>query len=229
MASAIPKPRTGFAWPVYANATFAGLSVLIPIPLVDWVFEQYFRLRIPGSIARYRGNFVPARVIGIVNQSGEGCLGSCLTLPFKGVVILLKQLSRKILYFLTVKEASDQLSFYWHRAFLIDYMLLAGHLEDEESARLAREAMERVLVDTTISPLSSLAGSVVTNTRHLFRTLRRARRGEEDELVQQKKTFLARRWSEFDGYLQELAARYYHTYQQLRSEAENSQPDAAQL
>lgn len=225
MASSIPKPRTGFAWPVYANATFAGLSVLIPIPLVDWVFERYFRLRIPGSIARYRGNPVPAPVIDTLNQSGEGCLGSCLTLPFKAVLILLKRLSRKILYFLTVKEASDQLSLYWHRAFLMDYMLLAGHLADEASARVARQAMEEVLVDTTTSPLSSLAGSVVTGTRHLFRTLRRARRGEEDELVQQKKTFLARRWSEFEGYLQELAARYYHTYQQLQSEAANNPPE----
>lgn len=229
MALPIPEPRTGFAWPVYANATFAGLSVLIPVPLVDWVFERFFRLRIPGSIARYRGQPVPAPVIDTLNQSSEGCLGSCLTLPFKAVLILLKRLSRKILYFLTVKEASDQISFYWHRAFLIDYMLLAGHLEDEVSARVAREAMAQVLVDTTTSPLSSLAESMVSGTRHLFRTLRRARRGEEDELVQQKKTFLARRWSEFEGYLQELAARYYQVYQQLRSEAETNQPGVTEL
>jgi hypothetical protein len=223
MVSAIPEPRTGFVWPVYANATFAGLSVLIPFPLVDWVFERHFRLRIPGSIVHYRGNSVPPPVIETLNQSSEGCLGSCLTLPFKAVFILLKRLSRKILYFLTVKEASDQLSFYWHRAFLIDYMLLAGHLKDEESARVAREAMERVLAETTISPLSSLARAVVTGPRHLFRTLRRARRGEEDELVQQKKRFLAQRWAEFEGYLQELAARYYQLYEQLRSRAENDQ------
>lgn len=220
MTPAMPKPRTGFAWPVYADATFAGLSVLIPIPLVDWVFERYFRLRIPGSIARYRGNPVPAPVVDMLNQSSEGCLGSCLTLPFKAVLILLKRLSRKVLYFLTVKEASDQLSFYWHRAFLIDYVLLAGHLKDEESARLAREAMEQVLGETTTSPLSSLALAMVIGPRHLIRTLRRARRGEEDEQVQQKKRFLARRWSEFEGYLQELAGRYYQLYQQLRSRAE---------
>ena len=29
------------------------------------------------------------------------------------------------LYFLTIKDASDNLSYYWHRAFLIDFMQLS--------------------------------------------------------------------------------------------------------
>jgi hypothetical protein len=50
----MPQPPAAFDWEVYANATFAGLAVLIPIPLVDWVFEEVFRRRMPAAIITYR-------------------------------------------------------------------------------------------------------------------------------------------------------------------------------
>ena len=43
---------SGFDWRIYADATCAGLSVLIPLPFVDTAFETVFRRRIPGTIAR---------------------------------------------------------------------------------------------------------------------------------------------------------------------------------
>ena len=36
------EAEVSFDWPMYADATFAGLSLLVPIPLLDWVFEQFF-------------------------------------------------------------------------------------------------------------------------------------------------------------------------------------------
>ena len=40
-----PQPNTTFDWLIYADATFAGLSVLIPIPIIDWIFENIFRIQ----------------------------------------------------------------------------------------------------------------------------------------------------------------------------------------
>lgn len=214
------EPRTAFTWPVYADATLAGLSVLIPLPLVDWLFERFFRQRMPVSITRYRGRPQPPEIVQALNQSSEGWVGSCLLLPFKALLMLIVRLSRKILYFLTIKEATDQLSYYWHRAFLIDYMLLAGHLDNAESAQIARAAMDQVLAQTGTSPLTTLAQSMVRQAGRLWRSLLRARRGEEDELIHQKKTFLAGRWSNLEPYLEELAGRYYLVYEQLKRQPE---------
>lgn len=54
-----PQPQTAFEWPIYADATFAGLAVLFPIPLLDWALEEYFRRRMPRTIARYRHHTLP--------------------------------------------------------------------------------------------------------------------------------------------------------------------------
>ena len=37
------KVTTDFDWLVYSDATFAGLSVLIPVPFLDALMEEYFR------------------------------------------------------------------------------------------------------------------------------------------------------------------------------------------
>ncbi|HMR66443.1 MAG TPA: hypothetical protein PKE64_20720, partial [Anaerolineae bacterium] len=46
---------TDFDWGVYADATMAGLAVLVPIPILDWLLEEIFRRRMPQAIARQRG------------------------------------------------------------------------------------------------------------------------------------------------------------------------------
>jgi hypothetical protein len=209
------EPRTAFEWGIYSDATFAGLAVLIPIPLVDWVFEEIFRRRMPAAIARRRGQRLAPGVIARLNMGTNSCLASCLILPVRLVVELVMRTSRKILYFLTIKEASDKVSYYWHRAFLLDYMLLAGDLQSVESVSIARLALELVLRNATTSPLIHLARQVTGGTRHVFRTLFRARRGGEDEAIRQKKAVMRRRWSDFEDYFLALAAQYDLVYQDL--------------
>lgn len=209
------KPPTKFAWPIYADATLAGLSVLIPIIGLDWVFETIFRRRMPGAIAKYRQLPLADFAKDTLNQSDKGCWATCLTLPLVLTIGLLKRLSRKLLYFLTVNEAADNVSYYWHRAFLVDYMLLAHHLDTPELAQIARRAMDEVLETTITSPLHQLAEQVVRHTRHILRTLWRARKGKEDEMLQQKKSIMLEHWRDFDIYLKELAAQYEQTYQKL--------------
>jgi hypothetical protein len=210
-------PRTRFEWPIYADATLAGLSVLTPVPFVDDAFENYFRRRMPGRIARARGRELPEGVEAELTRGDGGWLASCLLLPVTLTVGLLKRISRKLLYFLTVKKATDRLSHYWYRAFLLDHMLAAGHLETPQTARLARRAMDRVLAASS-GPMRRLADQVVTGSRDVGEMLRRARRGEEDDALRRTKGEMEARWGDVAGHLEAVAARYDDVYQQLQRE-----------
>ena len=206
-------PTTDFEWSRYADATLAGLSVLIPVPFVDDAFEAVFRGRSPGAVARSRGRALSEEVRAVLGEDAGG--SGCAALPARLVIGLFKRLSRKLLYFLTVKQASDRLSYYWHRAFLVDHMLAAGHLESAGSARVAHQAMEELLA-TTGGPLPRLARQVVAQTRNVWPALRRARRGEEADEVRETRNQLERRWSELSEHFAEMAARYDEAYARKR-------------
>jgi hypothetical protein len=213
------KPQTSFDWALYADATFAGLSPLIPIPLLDLAFEWFFKRRMLGSLARRRGRQLQPAVYQVMNR-GQGCADGCLLWPIKLIFVLLKRISRKLLYFLTIKEATDQLSHYWHRAFLLDYMLALGHMDDAESAEVARLALDKVLDTPDTSPLHQFAQQIAQNTRHVWKTLRGARKGEEDEEIAEKKSRMAQVWADFTEYLQGVAVRYEQLYVELAAARE---------
>ena len=213
------QPRRDFDWPIYADATLAGLSVLIPIPLLDWLFEQFFRRRMAPSIAARRGRALPDPIRDELNRSEGSCLGVALALPLKGVLWLARRISRKLLYFLTVKDAADQLAYYWQRAFLIDHMLDLGHLDDPASARVARRALDQAL-DATSGPLLLLARQIISHSRGLVGTLCRARRGVEDEAIRQAQGEMSRQWSTLAAAFELLGARYDEWYRRVQAEPE---------
>jgi hypothetical protein len=207
-------PPTEFDWLIYADATFAGLSRLIPIPLLDLAFEWYFRQRIGPAIARRQGRPLSSTVIQQLNK-GDGCLGGCLAWPFTLTFQLLKRLSRKILYFLTIKEATDSLSYYWHRAFLLNYMISQGYLADPAQSQTAVNALNTTLDQPDISPLNQVANRTVKGVNHIFSTLRKARGGQEDEVVNDARSRMARNWDQFSDYFEELTAEFEQTYQEM--------------
>jgi hypothetical protein len=202
-----------FDWPLYADATFAGLSVLIPVPLMDWVFERYFRRRMVAAIARRRGHTLAPAVLAELHQgTGGGLLQGCLMLPLKATVWVLKRVFRKLVYVLTIKDASDQLSYYWQRAFLLAHMLDQGHLHDPATSQRARLAMESVL-ETSSSPMRGLAGQVIGGAGNILRTLRLARRGTEDATAQATEHEMRQHWADFAPYLRALARRYDEAFE----------------
>jgi hypothetical protein len=213
----MPSERTtAFDWSRYADATLAGLSVLVPIPFLDDAFEAFFRRRIPGAVARSRGRTLPDDVRAVLGEGDDR--GGCATIPLRLTLGLLKRLSRKILYFLTIKSATDRLSQYWSRAFLIDHMMTAGHLENAAQARVARAAMDEAL--TTVSgPLPRVAGHVIATSRNVWPALRRARRGEEAEEMRQVRSQMEGHWGEAAEDLRSLAGRYDAAYARLSGTA----------
>lgn len=213
----MPAPRTSFDWGMYSQATFAGLSPLIPIPILDWVFEAYFRNRLPQAVARSRGRKLDPAIAATLNRSTESCLAGCWLWPFWALVQLIKSLSKKILYVLSIAEATEKLSYYWHQAFLIETMLASGYLDEVYTAQLARFAMDRVMRETSTSPLVNLASQMAQNARHTLRSLLRARSGEEDEAMRQQKVRLIQRWEQNEAYLLDLATRYERVFQEIRA------------
>lgn len=207
------QPYTSFEWPIYADATLAGLSVLVPIPLLDWVLEEQFRRRMPAAIARTRGQRLPRPVVQALNASQQGCLASGLLFLVKLPLELIKRLAQKILYFLTIKAATDQVSYYWQRAFLIDYALRSGHLGSVESAVRARTAMEQVL-DARASPFAALAQHIIRSVRNVLPLLRRGRRGQEEDVLSAERATMQQQWSAYEGFLRSLAEAYTKVHAQ---------------
>lgn len=223
-----PEPSPGsrvpteFDWLIYADATFAGLALLLPIPFVDAVIEEYFRRRMPRDIARRRGRALPLQSIRAVNRSRQGIWPGCLLWPVRALVYLIRNLWRTMVYVFTIYDASEKLSEYWHRAFLLDYMILRGDLDRPARAEMAAEALHRVLKTTETSPLLNLAGELVEQARTrigaVARAIFRGARRQETEEVKRTERTLAGRWGEFQGYLIELAAQYDATLVQVEGE-----------
>jgi hypothetical protein len=219
---------TEFDWLIYADATFAGLSLLLPIPFVDALIEEYFRRRMPQDIARRRGRTLPHQSIRAINRSRTGCWPGCLLTPLHAVVYLIRNLWRTIVYVLTVIDASEKLSYYWHRAFLLDYMIGRGYLDQPARAETAAVALHRVLATTRTSPLLNLAQEIVEQARTRLGALARAvfralRRQPQSEGVMRTRLTIADHWAEFQDYLIELAERYDATL----AEVERQQAAAA--
>lgn len=152
------KADTGFDWLMYADATFAGLSPLIPLPLIDNVFEWFFKQRIPAAVARRAKHTLTPAVLKEIRHDELSCVSTCLLLPIFLTLELVKSLWRKVFYFLSITLATNRVSYYWHYAFLLRYAVDRGDLHEAPSARLARQAIRRVLsADVQTSPLVQLA------------------------------------------------------------------------
>jgi hypothetical protein len=208
------KTDTTYDWKIYADATCAGLSVLIPLPVIDIAFETIFRRRIPGSISKARGREVSPELRIELNRSVHGVLSwsGCLTMPFKVLRYVLRRLWRKIIYIFAVKDATTALTEYWHRAFLIDHMVRAGHLDRGADTDLAVRVFHHVLSEIDPSPLTGLARQTMDNARHVLRLLLRARRLGAAEVTRSLGDALLSHWRLAEDSMRETADLYNGWY-----------------
>lgn len=225
------SPRTTFDWAIYVDATLAGLAILIPFPLVDIFLEWFFRRRIAKAVAQRNGRRLDPYTLHYVNSEPFSLMG-CLLWPISLFWLVLKRLYRTILYFLTIKEATDKLSYYWHRAFLLDYMVRRGDLDSEESSRLAGVALRTVLDQLNTSPFNQLASQVIARVNHVLRAIWHWRRKQEDAGLQAARQEMSQTWAGFTVYLEEAARQYEQTLERLHTEqvaaaiALNAEPQA---
>ena len=188
--------------------------MLIPLPLVDLVFETIFRRRIPGKIAKVRESEVaPATRIQLARQVNDPLSWSgCLAMPFMVVRYVLRRLWRKIIYIFAVKDATTALTEYWHRAFLIDHMVRAGHLAPDVDTDLAIRVYRQVLREIDPSPLTGLARQMVANARNVLRVLARARRLGAAEVTKSFGEVFSSHWKVASESLVTTSRRYNARY-----------------
>lgn len=205
---------TTYDWRIYADATCAGLSVLIPLPLVDLVFETVFRRRIPGTIASARNSRIdPVTRVALARPAGGPLsLSGCLAVPIKVGRYILRRLWRKIIYVFAVADATTALTEYWHRAFLIDHMIRAGHLAREADTDLAVRVFRYVMNEIDPSPLAGLARQTMASVQHVLRLLVRARRLGAAEVTKSLGDVLASHWRAAEFSLRESAELYNARY-----------------
>ena len=205
-----------FDWRVYADATCAGLSALIPIPLVDLAFERSFRRRMPAAIARVHGRTLRPEERTRLGRSGSRLVSvaGCLALPLVGARYLARVIWHKVVYVLAVADAAGLVSAYWHRAYLIDHMVRAGHLDEGADADWAIDVYFRVLDEADTSPLVGLARQLVSTSRRILGLLLRAARFDDPELTGTLGEILSSHWSAAEASLREVARRYNQLYVQ---------------
>jgi hypothetical protein len=203
-----------YDWRVFADATCAGLAVLIPLPLVDLAFEMTFRRRIPWSVARFRKRPVErvvARRLGgplYAVVSMRGCVGAVVA----AIRWVVRRIWRKIIYVLAITDAVTALTEYWHRAALIDHMVRAGHLDRGVNPELPLRVCFEVLRDIDPSPLTGAARQTVANVHHVFRLLLQARRLGAAEVTRSIAGLLTSHWDVAERSLRETTSLYNRRY-----------------
>jgi hypothetical protein len=119
---------------------------------------------------------------------------------------------RKIIYIFAVKDSTTALTEYWHRAFLVDHMARAGHLDQGADTDLAVRVFRHVLHEIDPSPLTGLARQTVANVRHVLRLLVRARRLGAAEVTRSLGEVLSSHWRVAESSMRETAILYNRLY-----------------
>ncbi len=192
-----------------ADSVLTGLCPLIPVPLLDDFARDLLRKRLVARLAAAAGSApadADAKILacGYHPPTADGCARGCMRAAVVQPVLFLanlvfRRVVRKILFFLTVKDAVETFSQTFHEAYLVRHVLGPGLLGGPAPAGAApyqpdprlleiRGAVEAVVRHTDTRPVTSLARSVFAGSRRLAaETARRMtrvlrRRGQGDEL-----------------------------------------------
>lgn len=187
---------------------------MIPIPLVDLLFERVFRRRMPGEIAQARRREID-RLDRMRLGRGHGRLVSiagCLAIPVGFVRYVFRKLWRKIIYVFAVTDAANQIAEYWHRAYLLDHIISAGHLEPEADTDRAVQVFMQTLRVIDTGALVFLAREVISGTARVLRLLVRARRHGAAGQAESISDILRSQWDAAEQELVKTAARYDQLY-----------------
>ena len=127
------QPASSNQTTIVTHAVLAGLTPLIPLPLIDDLIKNYFRRRMARNLAASHGFAMPSAVADQLTQDyGGGCLLGCLT---AAVIYPLKAIFRKIFFFLEWKRVVDLTSRTYHEGYLVDVAVGEGWLAPDSAYR----------------------------------------------------------------------------------------------
>ena len=171
---------------IVSHSVLAGLTPLIPLPIVDDLARVYFVRRLIRKLAAANGYRISEEEIKILaDEPDSGCLRGCaiatLLLPFKLIF-------RKVFFFLEWKRAVDTASHVYYQGYLIDCTLAQGWCApvgqrsffevraaiDAVLGRLNTSPIERAIRGTFSRSKSSLKSAAAILARGLRRTPRKA-------------------------------------------------------
>jgi hypothetical protein len=228
----VPEVRDGarvpFDWRIFADATCAGLSTLIPLPGLDLLFETVFRRRMPSAIARCHRVELPLLARRDLGRTGESLLSAqgCLLLPLAALGWLVTRISRKIVYVLTIKQAAQQISHYWHRAFLLDHLVRQGLVGPHGAPEVVVAAFRQTLREADTDSLRGIGRQVIASVRHVGAVLLRARRGRAADVTHRQEALLAGQWAQVERTLS-LTADHLDSLLYHRPMEHPDQPEAS--
>jgi hypothetical protein len=150
-----------------AHAILAGLTPLIPVPVVDDLAKNYFRRRLVRRLAAANGRSLSGRELdALVRERGRGCVRGCLAAVF---IYPLKAAFRKVFYFLEWKRAVDLTSRTYHFGYLAGYSLQpragGASLVDMCGAASVGEAIGVVCREAPIKPVEAAVGGAFRQSR----------------------------------------------------------------
>jgi len=221
--------HTPFDWRIYAEATCAGLTALMPLPFVDLLFEAYFRRRMPATIARVRHTELAEGARRRLSR-GTGKLMSlegCFAVPVTAARYIVKKIWRKVIYVFAIADATSLVSAYWHRAYLLDHIITAGHTSPAVDWRRSVTIFEKVLHETDTGPLMGIARQTVSSVHRVLRLLVLARRRGAAEETESLSAILRSHWGVAESSLVQMALRYNEEYRRSLDSNPPGPPDGA--
>jgi hypothetical protein len=181
---------------IVSHSVLAGLTPLIPLPIVDDLVRVYFVRRLVRKLAAasaYRIGEEETRILADEPDSGclRGCAIATLLLPFKLIF-------RKVFFFLEWKRAVDTASHVYYQGYLVDCALVEGwcapvgprsFLEvrgaiDAVLDRLNTSLIERAIRGTFSQSKATLKSAAAILARSLRRTPRTASPEQVGEAVE---------------------------------------------
>ena len=170
---ALQTSEAGNQRSLVTHAVLAGLTPLIPVPVVDDLAKNYFRKRLVRRLAAANGRGLSIEELAALTREREGgCVRGCLV---AAVVYPLKAVFRKIFYFLEWKRAIDLASRTYHFGYLVNYAM--QRRDDGTSiidARRASDVSEAIAAVCRESPIKPVEGAIGVTFRGSRRVLRAA-------------------------------------------------------
>jgi hypothetical protein len=154
---------------IILHSVLAGLTPLIPVPLIDDLVKAYFKRRMVRKLAQAQGQFLnDTEIKTLADDADAGCLFGCLTTI---IVYPLKAIFRKIFFFLEWKRAVDIVSHTYYQGYLIEAALAENWLAPSglRPAAEVRAAIDNVLLSLNTSLIERAVRGIFNQSKAVLK------------------------------------------------------------